>query len=317
MTPLGESSRRRGPSDHELDRISPPIAGGSEIRVGVFVLLGALAFATVLFLLTDPAAFRGRYMVLTEVTNAEGIRRGDPVQMRGVNIGRVHQFELSPEGVVITLEIEGRWAIPEDSRTTLGSLDLLGGRAVQVITGTSPNPVQPGQILPGEAVEGVLSLADTVGEEVRHTLSQLRTLLADSTVTAVHASIRDLEALVGNLAAITEEERAGLSGLSASLSRSAAQVEELTGREELGRGLARADSTLSVLQEASGSLSRASRSLETILERMERGQGTLGRLSEDDALYETLDRALAEIESLARDVRENPERYINLNLRIF
>ncbi len=314
MSGLGGKARHRSPSDSELDRITPPLASGSEIRVGVFVLLGAAAFAAVLFLMTDPATFRGRYMVLTEVTSAEGIRRGDPVQMRGVNIGRVHQFDLSPAGVVITLEIEGRWEIPEDSRTILGTLDLLGGRAVQVVTGTSPNLVQPGRILPGDAVVGVMSLADTIGQEARRTLSQLQTLLADSTVASVHTSVRDLESLLGNLAEITAKERDELSGLSASLSRSAARVEELTSRDELDRGIARADSTLAVLQEASGSLSRASRSLETILERMERGQGTLGRLSEDDALYETLERALEEIGSLARDVRENPDRYINVRI---
>ena len=313
MSPLGESRRRR-PTDPEIERITPPLAGGSEVRAGVFVLLGALAFAAVLFIMTDPAAFRGRYMVLTEVASAEGIRRGDPVQMRGVNIGRVHQFDLSPEGVIVTLEIEGRWEIPEDSRTTLGSLDLLGGRAVQIVVGTSPNPVQPGQVLPGEAMVGVMALADTMGAEVRHTLSQLQTLLADSTVASVHASVSDLEALIANLAAITEEERDGLSELSASLSRSAARVEELAGREELDRGIARADSTLSVLQQAGASLSRATGSLETILARMEGGEGTLGRLSEDEALYETLDRALAEIGDLARDVRENPERYINIRI---
>ena len=314
MSPLGKSRRRRGPTDQELERITPPLAGGSEIRAGVFVLLGVLAFGAVLFIMTDPAAFRGRYMVLTEVVSAEGIRRGDPVQMRGVNIGRVHQFDLSPEGVIVTLEIEGRWEIPEDSRTTLGSLDLLGGRAVQIIIGTSPNPVQPGQVLPGEATVGVMALADTMSAEVRHTLSQLQTLLADSTVAAVHASVSDLEALIGNLAAITEEEREGLSALSASLSRSAARVEELTGREELERGIARADSTLAVLQQAGASLSRATGSLETILARMEGGEGTLGRLSEDEALYETLDRTLAEIGDLARDLRENPDRYINIRI---
>ena len=314
MSPLGRSRRRRGPTDQELERITPPLAGGSEIRAGVFVLLGVLAFGAVLFIMTDPAAFRGRYMVLTEVASAEGIRRGDPVQMRGVNIGRVHQFDLSPEGVIVTLEIEGRWEIPEDSRTTLGSLDLLGGRTVQIVIGTSPNPVQPGQVLPGEAMVGVMALADTMGVEVRHTLSQLQTLLADSTVAAVHASVSDLEALIGNLAAITEEEREGLSELSASLSRSAARVEELTGREELDRGIARADSTLSVLQQASASLARATGSLEMILARMEGGEGTLGRLSEDEALYETLDRALAEIGDLARDIRENPDRYINIRI---
>jgi len=307
-------SAKRGPTDRELDQVAPALAGGREIRVGAFVLLGALAFGIVLFLMTDPATFRGRYLVVTEVTDAGGIRRGDPVQMRGVNIGRVHQFDLSSEGVVITLEIEGRWEIPDDSRTSLGSLDLLGGRIVRVVRGRSDTPIRPGDILPGESVEGVLGMADVIGDEARQTMERIRVLMADTAVTSVHASIAELEEVLSDLSEITEGQKAELSSLSASLGRSAGRVEELAMREELDRSLARADSTLARLQSASGSLAEASTSLAVILDRVERGEGTLGRLSGDETLYESLDTALEEIAELARDLRENPDRYINLRI---
>ncbi len=54
--------------------------------------------------------------------------------------------------------------------------------------------------------------------------------------------------------------------------------------------------------------------MQEILRRIQRGEGTLGRLSEDDALYESLETALDEIAQLARDIRENPNRYINLRI---
>ena len=79
--------RRRGA---ELERDAPRWRGGREVRVGLFVLIGAAASLWILFLTTDPATFRGRYMVTTTVPEAMGLRKGDPVQMRGVNIGRVH-----------------------------------------------------------------------------------------------------------------------------------------------------------------------------------------------------------------------------------
>jgi phospholipid/cholesterol/gamma-HCH transport system substrate-binding protein len=69
------------------------------------------------------------------------------------------------------------------------------------------------------------------------------------------------------------------------------------------------------------SLGRASRSIESVLGRMERGEGTLGRLSKDDALYlkasRALDQASRAAEELARlgeDVRRHPERYVKLSL---
>ncbi len=43
---------------------------------------------------------RGRYMLVTTVENAGGVRRGDPVEMRGVIIGRINGFEMMADGRV-------------------------------------------------------------------------------------------------------------------------------------------------------------------------------------------------------------------------
>jgi phospholipid/cholesterol/gamma-HCH transport system substrate-binding protein len=183
-----------------------------------------------------------------------------------------------------------------------------------VVRGHSDTTLQPGDALPGESVQGVLGMADEIGDEARQTMERIRALMADTAVTSVHASIIELEEVLSDLSEITEGQKAELSSLSASLGRSADRVEELAMREELDRSLARADSTLERLQSASGSLAEASTSLAVILDRVERGEGTLGRLSGDETLYESLDTALEEIAELARDLRENPGRYINLRI---
>jgi ABC-type transporter Mla subunit MlaD len=67
--------------------------------VGIFVLAGILAVIAALFILTDPGTFRGRYLVSTVVKDAGGIRSRDPVQLSGVNIGRVQELKLVPGGV--------------------------------------------------------------------------------------------------------------------------------------------------------------------------------------------------------------------------
>jgi phospholipid/cholesterol/gamma-HCH transport system substrate-binding protein len=316
---MSESQRestggRQRPSEEELDRVTPSATGGREVRIGLFVLLGVASFLAVLFLLTDPATFRGRYMVATEVEDAAGLRRGDPVQMRGVNIGRVHQFELIPAGVGIVLEIDGRWIIPSDSRARLAGGDLLGGRTVEVIPGTSPEPLAVGAVMPGESVTGVMEIAEDLGAEARTTLERVRMLLDEEAVSSVHSSIGELEELLEALTEFTREQRVELESLSGSLNRSAERVEDLVSRDELDRSLARADSTLVELQEAGGNLSRASSSLETILQRIEAGEGTLGLLTTDEDLYRNLTETIAEFRSLAEDVRENPGRYIRLRI---
>jgi phospholipid/cholesterol/gamma-HCH transport system substrate-binding protein len=62
------------------------------------------------------------------------------------------------------------------------------------------------------------------------------------------------------------------------------------------------------------SLGRVSASLEVTLARLERGEGTLGRLSVDETLYENISDAAASLDSLLTDVRTRPERYFRVRL---
>ena len=94
----------------------------------MFVILGIASFFTILFLMTSPATFRGRYMLVTRVDDAQGIRKGDPVQMRGINIGRIHRFRMEGDSVLITLEVEGEWQVPAGSRSELLSGGIFGAR---------------------------------------------------------------------------------------------------------------------------------------------------------------------------------------------
>jgi phospholipid/cholesterol/gamma-HCH transport system substrate-binding protein len=56
--------------------------------------------------------------------------------------------------------------------------------------------------------------------------------------------------------------------------------------------------------------------LNSVLARFEQGEGTLGRLLEDPALYEETQRAVATLRRILADIQENPGRYIG-EVRIF
>ena len=116
---------------------SVPRAPGrkGEMWVGLFVIAGVVAAWLVLATMTEPALFRGRYILKTNVPNAAGIRKGDPVQMHGVNIGRVIGFRIRGQGVELRLEIEGEYEVPSDSRVELRTSGLLAGMVAEVLAG--------------------------------------------------------------------------------------------------------------------------------------------------------------------------------------
>ena len=302
-------------SDEEVLRAVPPLSGIREFRVGIFVILGIVGFFTVLFLMTSPALFRGRYMLVTEVADAGGIRRGDPVRMRGINIGRVYGFDLAPGGGVhITMELEGEYRIPAEASTELLSMGFLGGMVVSVVPGDTDDYVEPWDIIPGTSAGGVLDQAGDLAGDVSDVLGRVQEFLADSTIANTGAAVESLRDLLEDLAEVTDGQAAELQTLTESLKRSAANVEGITGAEEWSEALASAEGTMAILERTSSSVEESVGSLNTILGRLERGEGTLGQLLTSDELHTSVNSTLRSLEELLDDIRENPGRYVTIEI---
>ncbi len=309
-----DQSRGARLSDEEILRAVPPTAKLREFRVGVFVILGIAGFFTFLFMMTDPGTFRGRYNVLTRVDNAQGVRNGDPVRIRGINIGRVLRSQLDGEGVLITLEIEGEWRIPAGSRVEMYSEGVLGGMVVSILPGRGEGYVEPMEVLPGETSPELLAAAGSITNDAEHVLERVRALLADSSVAAVGEAVVRLRDVASDLAALTEGQAAEVRALMESLRRSAGNVEGITGAEEWRATLASADAALAGLDRTSGEMAKAVASLNAVLDRLERGEGTLGRLVADDSLYEELESSARSLRELLEDIKANPGRYLKISL---
>jgi phospholipid/cholesterol/gamma-HCH transport system substrate-binding protein len=318
---MSESSKAASagrPTDDEIMRAAPPSARGKEVRVGIFVLVGILSFVVVLFMLTDPATFRGRYLLVTTVEHAGGVRRGDPIQLRGVNVGRVSGFEMMENGgVAITLELEGEWTIPRGSTTRMGASGIFGGRTIEIVPAPDGPPLEQGDTLPGESGDagGLLGSAEELGEQAGTVLERITTLLDTTTISSVQASAGDLAVLLKELSATVQEERSAIRSLAESLNRSASGLEQAAAAgPDVARAIVRADSAMATLAATGENLDRATVSLRSVLDRMERGEGTLGRLSQDAALYDNLNRAASSLNVLLEDLRTNPGKYINLSI---
>ena len=227
-------------------RNMPTPAVQRETRVGVFVILGISAVVFMLYLLTDPATFRGRYKVTTTVTDVMGLRKGDPIQMRGVPIGRVHDFNLEAqnEQVTVILEVEGKWRIPVGSRAQLVSTGIMDPRTVEIVPGPGPGEIGEGAVLPGSVAKSLFDDTESLGGKGMEVLDQIAALLSDSTIQSVDEGARYLEGILEEIAGVMGSESEEIKGLITALGSAA---EDLAGatpelREELLGTVVRADS---------------------------------------------------------------------------
>ena len=301
----------------------PPPARGRhrEAWVGLFVIAGIAAILTVLAVMTNAALFRGRYIIVTNVPDAGGIRKGDPVLMRGVNIGRVIKFGISQHNVDIRLEIEGEYKIPKDSRVEVRSAGILGGSVADVIPGQSKETVGWGDRLPGATGAGLFDKMDQLAGQADKVAVKMQDLLSDKMVSDVHGSAAGARQSLESLQAILNEQRTDMRALTASLRRSAEGVEKVATGPELEQTVKRMDSIVARLDGTVDTLDRSSKSVQSILDRIDRGEGTLGKLANDEELYKNaneavanLNKATTELNKLLVDFQAHPRKYINLKI---
>jgi phospholipid/cholesterol/gamma-HCH transport system substrate-binding protein len=325
------TDRQDLPRDRDDEDLPPPpVARGRDraVWVGVFVIFGILAVLISLLTFTDAALFRGRYIVTTYVKDAAGIRRGDPVQMRGVNIGRVQRFRISHDQVAIRLEIEGEYDVPSDSKVLLKSAGIVGGIVAEVVPGVSDKMARQGDILPGENETSLTDMTSRISSQVETVLNRLDTLLDKPMIDNLHSSSAEMNRLMKEASATVVEQRRVLRDITASLQKSSASVEKLTSGPEWDRSLKRVDSITAQaaditkrLDGVSSTLEKSSQSMQAVLGRVDRGEGTLGKLTKDDKLYDRLSEAAANmnqasvnLSKLADDIRKDPKRYLSIKV---
>jgi len=305
-------------SDEEILAATPRGTGGREVQIGAFVLVGLITFVVILFWMTDPAMFRGRHLLVTEVSNAGGIRAGDPVQMYGVNLGRISRFEMVDEGrVFITLEIFPPWQIPVGSYTRMGAAGMFGGRTMEIVSSGAAQYYMDGDTLRGEgaAGDGLLGAVDQLSVQATQVLGSIDSLLNPETVGSIQGSASALETLLTDLSELAKDQRVALQDLTESLRGAAQGLEEASAAgPDIASAVARADSAMAVLTTTGENLDAATESLRSVLARMDRGEGTLGRLSTDETLYVSLSEAAASLTTLLEDLQAHPNKYINISI---
>ena len=327
MTDRDDEDVDPSPSEDKEDA-APPSGANQTLWVGLFLILGLICLLAALFVLTDAAIFRGRIVVSTHVTDAGGIRKGDPVQMKGVNIGRVQRFRIDKDRVEIRLELEGEYPVPKDSKVLLKSSGLLGGMVADIDPGDSTEPLRNGDTLPGQSEEAIMATANRISGQVEGVLKRVELVLSDPNIESFSATTRNLEAgsgqmrkLLSDMNVAVNDQRRELATLTASLQRSAEGFEKVATGPELDRTLKNVDAATARLQPVMTSLERSSTALETVMARLERGDGTAGKLLRDDELYRNLNAAMlnmnqasVNINKLSEEVRRNPQKFLKLSV---
>jgi phospholipid/cholesterol/gamma-HCH transport system substrate-binding protein len=324
----------------------------NEVLVGFVVIAGIILVVFGTIWMRGLALGREEVTVQARFNEVGQLLGGSAVKFRGVPIGRVEGIALEPTGaaVIVTLSIAGNVRLPGDPVVLVSPESLFGDWQAEVVSrsqfplydyASSLDPaVLPGYALPD--MSRLTAVADQIARNLATISDRFEIAFTEETALNIREAIENIQevseqltGLVGSQQAAIEEvarnleqtsEAAGQAALT--MQRTFAEVERAIagGRltnimENVERTSTHADSLVLILVSASQDLRNAAlradstfRQVSTLASSVERGEGTLGMLLRDTALYHTIVETNVEVQALLSDIRQNPRRYINLRI---
>jgi phospholipid/cholesterol/gamma-HCH transport system substrate-binding protein len=270
----------------------------SELRVGLFVLVGLLVLGVAIFYVTGAGVFGPKYRLKTFLPEVQGLATGAPVRLDGVEIGNVDLIRLVPrepgktpdrmKSVEIGLRLDKTFQkdILTDSTAILVTEGLLGNRYVNVKRGYTGVPLQEGQAIPG----GKEKALQEVMEGSADVLSNLRDLTDN--IQEMVANVKEGHGTIGKLL-YDEQAYNHLKNILANGDVIVANVQ--AGKGTLGK--------LVVTDELYGKVNTGVDNINSILGDVRAQKGTIGKLLYDPSLYEQAKEALANGNAVLADVR--------------
>jgi phospholipid/cholesterol/gamma-HCH transport system substrate-binding protein len=279
--------------------------------IGLLTIVAAAIFFWGLFWMLGAPVFRGGMDITLLLSDGGGLKRSDRVQVQGVQVGTVRSIDLNPQGgVVVGLRIEREdLALPTDTRASISG-DVFGAHVVDLIPGSSAISISPGDTLRGATAPQLTQMASDLGSRVESVLVSADRLLSPDAVADVHATAAVLPASAQELRAAFEQLRLA----SIALRRTAEEVQGAEAGTALTGAISEVERSALALTSAAGRLEESLGSFASVMQKIDNGNGTLGRLVNDESAFDELNNTLREMRALAADIRERPQRYINVRV---
>ncbi len=294
-----------------------------EVKIGIFgVTMILCAWAGIRFL-SGIDIFSRNADYYAAYDQVSGMQEASPVLMRGVKVGTVTGiiFDSSlSEKVILKMTIKKRYAIPRDSEARMVSSSLMGGKAVEIVLGSSSESFESGDTIPSSQAPDMMAAIDPIMQKVTRLADELTVTLealhgvVEGNADNIQGLTTHLNSISGNLDQILSSEKEGLKSAVKGISEFSTALGENAGR--LDSLMANMNTFSTKLAEAQvvENLDKTLSELSGVLAEIRKGEGTVGKLLSDKELYAQLTQASENLSALLADLKEHPSRYVHFSV---
>lgn len=296
----------------------------NELKVAL-TILAALAVGFVGYrVMSDLPLLRQSTVVHSYFSRTDGLTPGNYVYVNGVKVGSVKKMELlKGDSVRVTMNFDLGVEIPKNSVAYLESSGLLDEKAIIVKRGDADQDLQYGDYIKGVYRGGMMETLKEEGEQLSEDVSesfeklnrflaQLNTMLSEENKGRVDSVLQNLKSTSDQISDLFENRRQDIESSITHAQQFLANVDTMSAHNK-----ARVDSVFSSLERSlneletlSHDLNETNSQLNQVLTKINEGKGSLGKLVNDPTLYNNLEDLSGNMNSLVKNINENPRKYL-------
>lgn len=242
-----------------------------------------------------------------------------PVYVKGYQVGLINSIKMAdsdPLEFLVGINIEEDLDITEGSYLEYG-IDMFGASTVNLVLVNSGKCLQPGDTLSGDkqiglmdGVAGVMPRADSILLKVDSIVYSLNKLLSnpawENSIVGLSSSVEQLNNTSKSLDRIVSSLEKELPGITQNLAVVSEDLKTVSGefsKMDLISTYTSIDETIT--------------NLKLITEKFNSSDNSLGLLMNDTRLHDSINVTIDNATRLLEDIRENPDRYLTIRLKLF
>ena len=271
----------------------------TDLRVGLFVLAGAILLTVVIFYVTGGSGWGPKYRLRVFLPEVDGLTIGAPVRVDGVDVGNVEKIAIAAprpgasaskdRNIEVDMRLQKTFQayVRSDSSAELVTEGLLGNQFVDIDRGYVGRILENEEEIPGKQ-----------GTALKEVVARSADLMDSLSLIAKQANsvLTDVRSGKGSLGKFMVDE-----GAYDRLTSSLENVDRIMKDVQSGKG------TLGKLvtdDEMYNRVNSVAGRVDNVLEAVQNQQGTLGKLVYDTAFHDSAKRLIDNSNALLGDVRD-------------
>lgn len=303
-----------------------------EVKTGAVVILTLLGFYSLFNFLKGKNLFAGGNTYYVKYDDVSGLAPSKPVSVNGLRVGRVDEIKImdqqSPIYFVVKISLERDIDFSKNTVAEIYEPGIMSGPEIRLLLDYKGPKAQSEDTLRALVKPSLTSMFSKEFEPTKRKLDSLL-VSVNTTMTSVDKLLdeenrQSLKNVLKNLDATLVT----FNGTAESVTRTSESANSLIieNKTQLKNTLASAEQAIAKfgtmadkinnleLEKIIKNFEEASVTLNATLNKINSGEGTLGALMNDKALYDNLTKTSKTLDELLVDLKENPNRYVQFSI---